>query len=316
MQEQPLPQGLQRAASLVKTDWRTRMQAWFGPESMTGYLMVAPTILWLVVLLAYPFVLALWMSLTNKTVGNPGTYVGFNNFINQWSSEIFRRAFANTFIYTGVTTVIKLVLGFGLALLLNQQFMGRRVVRAALLLPWIVPTVLSSMAFLWMFDSNLSSVNWVLRNLGLIQKNIPWLTDPTMAMVSIIIVNSWRGIPFFAITILAALQTIPQELYDAASIDGASPLARLFKITVPMIVPVMTIVLIVSIIGTFSDVQVVASMTNGGPQNTTHVLATLSYRVGLQSGQLGQGASIAMYMFPFLLLMIIFELWHVRRSAQ
>jgi len=293
-----------------------RFRAWMGRDALQGYLMLAPAVLWLVLLLGYPFVLAIWLSLTNKTVGNPGTFVGLNNFINQWNSEIFRRAFANTFILTGVTTVIKFVIGLALALLFNQQFIGRRFARAALLLPWIVPTVLSTMAFFWMFDSNLSAVNWVLRNLGLIQKNIPWLTDPTMAMVSIMIVNCWRGIPFFTITILAALQTVPKELYEAASIDGANPLHKLRRITLPMIFPILSVVIIVSVIGTFSDVQVVASLTGGGPQNSTHVLATLSYRVGLQSGQLGQGAAIAMYMFPFLFAMIAFELWNVRRSAR
>lgn len=293
-----------------------RLRAWLGRDAMQGYLMVAPAFLWIVLLLGYPFVLAIWLSMTNKTVGNPGEFVGLRNFIIQWDSEIFRRAFANTFIYTAITTVVKFAVGLGLALLLNQPFFGRRFARSALLLPWIVPTVLSTMAFYWMFDPNLSAVNWTLRNLGLIQKNIPWLTDPTMALVSVMIVNCWRGIPFFAITILAGLQTVPQELYEAAALDGANPLQKLRRITLPMIVPILSVVVIVSVIGTFSDVQVVASLTGGGPQNTTHVLATLSYRVGLQSGQLGQGASIAMYMLPFLVAMILFELWNIRRSAQ
>ncbi len=305
---QPIP--------LTRPPMSQRLRRWLGRDAVQGYVMVAPAFFWLIVLLGYPFVLAIWLSMTNKTVGKPGDFVGLHNFIIQWDSEIFRRAFANTFIYTAIATVIKFTLGLGLALLLNQNFFGRRFVRSALLLPWIVPTVLSTMAFYWMFDSNLSAVNWVLRNLGLIRTNIPWLTDPTMAMVSIIIVNSWRGIPFFAITILAGLQTVPQELYEAASIDGANPFHKLRRITLPMIVPILSVVIIVSVIGTFSDVQVVASLTGGGPQNTTHVLATLSYRVGLQSGQLGQGAAIAMYMLPFLLAMIAFELWTIRRSAN
>jgi multiple sugar transport system permease protein len=303
-------------ARLKPRPWRTRLNGWLHRDSTQGILLVAPAVIWLLVLLGYPFLLSIWISFTNKTVGNPGEFVGLTNFIRQWESAIFRRAFVNTLVYTGAATLLKVGLGFGLSLLLNQQFRGRRIVRSVLLLPWIVPTVLSTMVWLWMFDSNLSSVNWVLRNLGLIQRNIPWLTDSTMALGSIIIVNVWRGIPFFAITILAALQTVPQELYDAASIDGAGPLQRLRRITTPLIMPVIIIVTVVSIISTFADVQVVYALTGGGPNNSTHVLATLSYRVGLNNGQLGQGAAIALHMFPFLVGLVFIELWNVRRNAH
>jgi multiple sugar transport system permease protein len=277
--------------------------------------MAAPAVLWLLLLLGYPFVLSIWIAFTNKTVGQAGEFVGLANFTRQWESEIFRRAFLNTLAYTAIATVFKVGIGFGLALLLNQAFVGRRAVRALLLLPWIVPTVLSTMAWLWMFDSNLSSINWVLRNLGLIQRNIPWLTDPTMALVSIIIVNVWRGLPFFAITLLAGLQTVPQELFDAAKVDGANQLQRLRRITVPMVMPVITIVTIVSIIGTLSDLQVVYALTGGGPNNTTHVLATLSYKTGLNNGLLGQGAAIGLHLLPFVAGLVFLEVWNVRRNA-
>jgi multiple sugar transport system permease protein len=288
------------------------LQRWFRLESTQGYLMVAPAVLWLAVLLAYPFVLAIWLGFTDKKVGTPGTFNGIQNFVILWQSGIFRTAFFNTIYYTAVTTVIKVVLGFGLALLLNQSFFGRRFIRAVLLLPWIVPTVLSTMAFLWMFDSNLSSLNWLLRGLGLAQ--VPWLTKPQTAMISVMIVNVWRAIPFFAITTLTALQTVPAELYEAAEIDGAGKLRQLWSITVPMVQPILAIVMIVSVIGTFSDVQVVASLTNGGPQNSTQVLATLSYKIGLQSGQLGQGAAVGLHMLPFLILMVIWEVWSLRKA--
>jgi multiple sugar transport system permease protein len=294
----------------------TRLHIWFWRDSTQGYLMVAPGVILLALLVAYPFFLSLWLSMTNKTVGNPGVFVGLSNFTKQWQSQIFTQAFWNTLNYTAVTTVFKLVLGFAIALLLNREFRGRQFVRSSMLLPWIVPTVLSTMAWLWMFDSNLSSINWIARRLGLVQKGYPWLTDPAWAMASVMIVNIWRGIPFFAITILAGLLTIPQELYDAASIDGAGRLRRLVNVTIPLVMPVVTIVLIMSIIGTFSDIQVVYALTGGGPTNSTHVLATLSYRVGLQSGQLGQGAAISLYMFPVLLLMVILEVWHIRRSNR
>jgi multiple sugar transport system permease protein len=302
--------------ALLPPRMQMALRQWLSRGSTQGYLMVAPAVLWLLVLLAYPFILSIWIAFTNKTVGQPGEFIGLANFTRQWNSGIFQRAFVNTFVYTAIATVFKVVLGFGLALLLNQAFVGRRFVRATLLLPWIVPTVLSTMAWKWMFDPNLSSINWVLRNVGLISKNIPWLTDPTMALASIIIVNVWRGIPFFAITLLAGLQTVPQELYDAASIDGAGRVQRLRKITIPMMMPVIVIVTIVSIIGTLSDIQVVYSLTKGGPNNTTQVLATLSHLVGLSNGQLGQGAAIALHMMPFLLALVIIEVWNMRRNAH
>lgn len=295
---------------------RERIALWLGLDSTAGAIMVAPLVILLVLLVAYPFLLSIWLSLTNKTVGNPGIFVGLKNFAIQLESEIFLRALLNTFVITIITTFVKLVLGFGLALFLNQKFWGRQFVRAALLLPWIVPTVLSTMAFFWMFDSNLSSVNWVLRNLGLIKQNIPWLTDPIWALISVMVVNIWRGIPFFGITILAGLQTISQELYDAASIDGANRIGRLLNVTIPLVSPVIYVVLIMSIIGTFSDIQVVYGLTGGGPANSTQVLALLSYKAGLQSGMLGQGAAISLYMFPVLMLLVFLEVRYMRRSAE
>ncbi len=293
-----------------------RWQIIRGRDATQGYIMVAPAIILLIVLVAYPFCLALWLSLTNKTVGNDGTFVGLHNFTNQLDSQIFRMAFRNTAWYTFLTTVIKFVLGFGLALLLNQEFWGRKFFRAAILMPWIVPSVLSTMAWLWLFDSNLSSLNWLFKHLHLIHKNLPFLTDPNWAMGSIVTVNVWRGTPFLAITILAGLQTIPRDLYEAASIDGAGRLTKFARITVPLVMPVVTIVLIVSIIGTFSDIQIVYALTGGGPINSTQVLATLSYSSGLKSGLLGQGAAISLYMFPVMLLMVVLQVWNVRRLAK
>ena len=189
----------------------SRFQIWINRDTTVGYIMVMPMVILLALLVAYPFVLSLWLAMTDKTIGNPGVFIGLKNFIVQWQSQIFKQAMWNTTLITVITTVVKLILGFGLALFLNQEFRGRQFVRAALLLPWIVPTVLSTMAWLWMFDSNLSSINWVLRHLGVIQKNIPWLTQPAWALTSVMIVNIWRGIPFFGITILAGLQTVPQR---------------------------------------------------------------------------------------------------------
>ncbi len=292
---------------------RQRWQVIRGRDATQGYIMIAPAVILLVVLVAYPFALSLWLSLTNKSVGNPAKYVGLLNFTNQLHSQIFRQAFRNTVWYTAVTTVIKLALGFALALLLNREFFGRKFVRAAVLLPWIVPSVLSTMAWLWLFESNLSSVNWALKRAHLIHTSIPFLTDPKWAMASVMTVNVWRGTPFLGITILAALQTIPRELYEAAELDGAGWFARLTRITIPLVMPVVTIVMIVSIIGTFGDIQIVYALTGGGPLNSTQVLATLSLSAGLKSGLLGQGAAISLYMFPVMLLLVLLQVRITRR---
>jgi len=301
---------------IEQRDMRARWHAMRGRDATQGYLMIAPAAIVLVLLIAYPFALSLWLSMTNASIGNPGHFVGLANFANQLDSEIFRTAFRNTVWYTFVTTIIKLVLGFALALLLNQQFRGRKFVRAAMLLPWIVPSVLSTMAWLWLFDSNLSSLNWLFKNLHLTQKNLPFLTDPNWAMGCIMAVNVWRGTPFLGITILAVLQTVPKELYEAAALDGAGAFMRFVNITIPLVMPVLTIGLIVTIIGTFSDIQIVYALTGGGPTNSTQVLATLSYSAGLKSGQLGTGAAISLYMFPVLLLMVVVQVRNVRRRAQ
>ncbi len=311
--------GISHAVGQQQEERRTGRARWHalqGRDATQGYLMIAPAMILLLVLIAYPFILALWLSVTNKTVGNDGTYVGLHNFTNQLHSQIFKTAFRNTTWYTFVTTIIKLVLGFALALLLNQEFRGRKFVRAMILVPWIMPSVLSTMAWLWLFDSNLSSLNWLFRHLHLIHKDLPYLTDPKWAMGSIMTVNIWRGTPFLAITILAALQTIPRDLYEAASLDGAGRLVKFARITVPLVMPVVTIVLIVTIIGTFGDIQIVYALTGGGPTNSTQVLATLSYSAGLKSGLLGQGAAISLYMFPVMLLMVILQVWNVRRLAK
>ncbi len=299
--------------SELRPPLRNRLQALHGRDATQAYLMIAPAVLLLVVLVAYPFVLSLWLSMTNKSVGNPAQFVGLRNFTTQLDSEIFRLAFRNTIWYTAVTTVVKLVFGFALALLLNQEFRGRKFVRAAMLLPWIVPSVLSTMAWLWLLESNLSSVNWALKHAHIIRKSIPFLTDPGWAMASVMTVNVWRGTPFLGITILAALQTIPRELYEAAELDGAGWLARLRRITIPLVTPVVSIVMIVSIIGTFSDIQIVYALTGGGPLNSTQVLATLSLAAGLKSGLLGQGAAISLFMFPVMLVLVLLQVRITRR---
>jgi multiple sugar transport system permease protein len=284
-------------------------------ENSLGLILMAPAVIVLLVFIAYPFALGIWYSLTDARIGVPGQFVWFNNFIANAQNGIFQQTLKNTFVYTGITTVFKLVLGMALALLMNQNFRCRNLVRAALLLPWIIPTALSTLAWHWIFDSTYGIISWMLKNAGLIQRNVPFLGDPILAMGSVIVVNIWRGTPFFAISLLAGLQTIPQDLYEAAAIDGASAWQRFHRVTMPLIMPVLTVVTLFSIIWTFADFQLVYVLTRGGPTNSTHLLATLAYNVGMTAGELGNGAAISLWMFPFMVALVVVTLWYQRREA-
>jgi multiple sugar transport system permease protein len=282
-------------------------------ERALGWLLLLPTIVLLGLFIAYPFVKGVWLSLTSATVGNPGEFVGLKNFVKIWNDSIFQRATWNTFVYTGIATVGKLVLGLWLALLLNRHFRGKRLVRASMLLPFIIPTVLSTYAWKWMFDPTFSVLNWSLYHLGIIETRIGWLTDPTLALGSVIIVNVWRGMPFYAISLLAGLQTVSPELHEAAAIDGASAWQRFWRITWPLLLPVTTVVTLFSVIQTFADFQLVHVLTGGGPANSTHLFATYAYQIGIGTGLLGEGAAAALAMFPMLFVVVVIQLWYIRR---
>jgi multiple sugar transport system permease protein len=308
-----------------------RFSAWLENEAMLGYMLMIPALLLIVVFIAYPFGLGVWMALTDKMVGQPGNFVGLDNFARLFKSQIFWRAAWNTVFFTIVATACKAILGMWLALLLNRKFHLSRLTRATVLLPFIVPTVLSGLAWLWMFDATFSVINWVLRWLWqseiqvfgvLLKENWgyfrgpQWLGDPVWAMASIILVNTWRGIPFFAISFLAGLQTVPPELYDAGNIDGTNGWQRFWHITLPLIRPIAVVVIVFSFVVTFSDFQVVYVLTRGGPHNSTHLFATLAYQLGMASGNLGEGAAIALFMFPFLALVILWQLLYLRKEGS
>jgi multiple sugar transport system permease protein len=275
--------------------------------------LLTPTAVLLGLFIAYPFVEGIILALSDARVGDPGHFVGLANFVKLWDDGIFWTSVGNTFWYTAVTTVFKLALGLWLAMLLNRHFRGKAIVRAFILLPFIIPTVLSTFAWKWMFDPTFSVINWTLFNLGFIKARINWLGDPTLAMTSIIIVNIWRGVPFFAISLLAGLQTISPELNEAAAIDGARPWARFWLITWPLLLPVTMVVMLFSVIQTFADFQLVYVMTGGGPANATHLFATYAYQIGIGTGLLSQGAAVSLAMFPFLLAIVVVQLLYIRR---
>jgi len=294
---------------------RRRLGDWLDHEKTLGLLLVAPVLLLLAGLVAYPLVVAVSYALSDRTMADEGVFVGLDNFFDLWEDQIYRQTVRNTLIFTAASVSIRLCLGVGLALILNERFRFRRVMRSVVLLPWIVPTVLGTMAWLWMFSPNFSVINWVIVHAGIASRGPDWLTDPNLALLSVIIVNVWRGTPFMAIIVLAALQSVPLELYDAAAIDGAGRLHRFRFVTLPLVMPVLLTALVLSIIWTFSDFGIVYGLTKGGPMNATHVLATLSYQVGLASGNIGEGAAISLTMMPVLLVLIIWQLRRIRRMT-
>jgi multiple sugar transport system permease protein len=291
--------------------WRQRFRK---SEALTGYFFISPAVFLMLALLAYPFALAVWISLTDRLLGEPGKFIGIANFLRLFHDTLFLQTVWNSFIYAVSTVALKMILGIVLALLLNQQMPFRNLIRGALLLPWIVPTSLSVLTWLWMFDSLFSVVNYILLGLGIISKKIPWLGDPFWAMISVVIVNTWRGLPFFAISFLAGLMAIPKELYEAAATDGARGYHKFWHITLPLLQPVIAVVVLFSTIWTFADFQIVYILTHGGPINATQIFATMAYDVALVAGRIGEGSAISLFLFPALLIVIIFMLKYLRRD--
>lgn len=291
-----------------KPPWRP-----FEDERWLASLLLLPTMVLLGLFIAYPFVRGILLSVSNARVGVPGEFVGLQNFERLMVDPIFHMVVWNTVWYTFVTTIFKLALGLWLAILLNRNFKFKAFTRAFILLPFIIPTVLSTFAWKWMFDPTFSVLNWAFYQMGLITSAINWLGDGDLAMLSIIIVNIWRGVPFFAISLLAGLQTISPDLNEAAAIDGAKPWQRFIHITWPLLLPVTMVVVLFSVIQTFADFQIVYVMTGGGPANATHLFATYAYQLGVGTGLLSQGAAVSLAMFPILFAIVIVQLLYIRR---
>ncbi len=293
--------------------WGARPKALLEREGFLAYLFMTPGGIILLLFMAYPFFLGIYLSFTDRLVGFPDySFVGLTNYRYLLDDVIFRETVKNTFIYGFFTVPFKLLLGLGLALLLNQHFRFSRVLRAGLLLPWIVPTALSSLAWLMLFDSVLSPISWVLKDWGVVDSNIAFLGSAFNARTSICLANIWRGVPFFAVSILAGLQAVPQDLHEAAALDGAGPWQRFLAVTLPVIRNIVLIATLFSIIWTFSDFQLVYVLTKGGPANATHVFGTYAYQTGMTQSAIGEGAAISLYMFPILAIFAIILLRYVR----
>ena len=278
-----------------------------------GLWFMLPAAGFLILFLAYPLGLGIWMSFTDTRIGRTGAFIGLENY--EWLADdsIFWLSVFNTILYTVVASVFKFAIGLYLAILLNENLPFKALIRAAVLIPFIVPTVLSALAFWWIFDAQFSIISWSLKQLGLITQNINFLGEANWARGSVIFANIWRGIPFVAITLLAGLQTVSPSLYEAATIDGASRWQMFRSITFPLLTPIIAVVMTFSVLFTFTDFQLIWAMTRGGPVNATHLMATLSYQRAILSGFLGEGAAISTAMIPFLLAAIMVSWFGLQR---
>ena len=280
-----------------------------------GMLFMLPAAAILIVFLTYPLGLGVWLGFTDTKIGRAGAWIGLENYVFLWDDSVTRLALFNTLFYTVVASAVKFFLGLWLAILLNEKIPFKTFFRSVILLPYIVPTALSALAFWWLFDAQFSIISWALLKLGLIDHYIDFLGDPWNARLSTITANIWRGVPFVAITLLAGLQTISPSLYEACAIDGATGWQKFRHITFPLLTPIIAVVMTFSVLFTFTDFQLIYVLTRGGPLNNTHLMATLSFQRAISGGALGEGAAIAIAMVPFLLAAILFSFFGLQRRA-
>lgn len=299
---------------------RSRLRRKIGPDT-DGYLFVLPTVIIVFCLIVYPFCLAVWYSVSNAFIGEETQYIGLENFqYILFEDDIFLLTVRNTLLFAAISVVVKVVLGLLCAMLLLRILKLRRFLRGAMLLPFVAPTALTTLAWWLILDPTYSHINWIFQHVwpfSLFDMGpYNFLGEPTLALSSVIFVNIWRGLPFFIITILAGLVAIPDHLYEAAEIDGASTMDKFWKITLPLLRPVLAVIILFSTIFTLADFNIVYVLTRGGPMNETHLFATYSFTAGVLNHEIGLGAAIALFLFPILVLTVIFLLRLVRRDSE
>ena len=298
------------AVPVAPLHWLERLQ---NSRNALGLAFMLPAAVLLLLFLTYPLGLGTWLGFTDAKVGRAGSWVGLENYEFLWGDSVTRLALFNTLFYTTVASVLKFFLGLWLAILLNRNIRFKTFFRAVILLPYIVPTALSAIAFWWIYDSQFSIISWVLVKTGVITRYIDFLGDPWNARFSVIAANVWRGVPFVAITLLAGLQTISPSYYEASAIDGATPWQQFRHVTLPLLTPIIAVVMTFSVLFTFTDFQLIYVITRGGPHNATHLMATLSFQRAISGGALGEGAAISIAMVPFLLAAILFSFFGLQR---
>ena len=282
-----------------------------------GVLMLAPALVYIAALVGLPFLLAVFLSLTNSSAGSlEFSFVGLQNFANVIRNPVFQRSLKNTFIFTFVSQLTVMICGNILARALMKRFPGRALVRFVIMMPWAAPVSLATLGWLWIFDSTFSVINWLLKVVGWLGPGqwYYWLGDTTLGMVAVITIHVWRMLPFSTVILLAGLGSIPPEVHEAADIDGAGPLSKAFRVTLPMMLPILTVALLFGVVFTFTDMSVVYLLTRGGPYNSTHVLASLAFQEGVLGSDVGRGAAIAIFLLPMLLVMAVLMLRVSRRT--
>jgi multiple sugar transport system permease protein len=297
--------------------WSGGLPSLLDNELWLGRAMIAPAILYIVLLVGVPFVLALVYSVTNITVGSVDVrFVGLRNFSMIMENPAFWQALRNTVFFTVVSQVIVLILAKVLAMALLKDFPGKWLVRLLILLPWVAPVSLGAIGWLWIFDSIYSIINWTARAIGLFSPDFwpIWLGQPDLAMTSIIIVHVWRLLPLATVIVLAGLSSIPQDIHDAAAVDGAGFWRHLFQITIPLVLPILMVAMLFGIVFTSTDMIVVYVLTRGGPYDSTHVLASQAFFTGIEGGDLAEGAATALFLFPILVAVAIGFLTIARRA--
>jgi ABC-type sugar transport system permease subunit len=294
---------------------RVGLERRLGPDYRMGFLFVLPIVVLVLALVAYPFCYAVYLSLTRKYVGMPPVFVGLENYVRLTFDGFFRRAVANSFIFTGTSVAVKLLLGMVMALVLTSRIQWRGFWTGVLLIPWVAPTVVSALNFLWIYDYSLGVLNYLLvRVFRILPQGVGWLSEPGTAMASVIAVNVWRGFPFFGISFLAGMKGVPAELYEAAAVDGASAPRRFWHVTLPGIRNIVIIVVLLSTIWTFNDFAIVYILTKGGPGGATQVLPVLSYEIAFGAQRLGEAIAVALYLLPALAFVIIVLARYMRRG--
>jgi multiple sugar transport system permease protein len=282
------------------------LRRWLGPDAAIGYVLLVPLFVIILGLLAYPVVSALLLSFQDKKIGTPGTFVGLANYVELLTKDVrFYSVVRNSFVFTFFSIVGKLLLGMLLAIVLNQQFKARSFFRSWLLLPWIAPSLVTTLTWRWMLDGSTGIINFVLMSLHLTKNPIAWLGTGSTAMGSIIAVDIWRGFPFFAVTLLAGMQAIPSELYEAAAVDGATRWRQFRFITLPGLRTVILIVTLLSTIWTFNEFQIVYVLTGGGPDFATQIFATYTFNLGFQASRLGYAVAVSVTLVPILVAIIL-----------
>lgn len=292
----------------IRKEFTGSLEYFWDRERILAPLMIAPAILYIVLLVGIPFFMAIYLSLSDATTGDPNlSFVGLRNFKAVLRDPVFLKSLKNTFIFTFVSQIFVLILSKILALALLKDFRGKWLVRFLILLPWTAPVALGTIGWMWMLDSIFSPIDWMLRYLGLLgtpgailgaNSNLYWLGVPSLAMLSVIIVHTWRMLPLATVILLAGLTAIPQEILDSAEVDGAGFWRRLFQIMIPLLFPVIAIAFLFGIVFTFTDITVVYVLTQGGPIHSTQVLASWAFFKGIEAGDLAQGAAVALFLFP------------------